>query len=61
VLYLVIEVLLRLSKVLLAAVLGLGLFFVLVGPFGNPPTIELLLLSWLAAVGFVLLVQSSPI
>ena len=58
---LVAEILLRLAKAAGAAVLGLVLYVVLVGPFGATPSVELALLSWLSAAAFVLLVETSPI
>jgi hypothetical protein len=58
---LVIEVVLRLFKVLAASAIALVLYIVLVGPLGNAPSIELALLSWLAGAAFILLVETSPI
>jgi hypothetical protein len=58
---LVSEVLLRLAKAGAAAVLGVVIYLVLVGPFGAQPTAELALLSWIGAAAFVLLVETSPI
>jgi len=58
---LVFEIALRLLKALAAAVLGLILYAVLVGPLGNPGSVELAMLSWLAAAAFILLVETSPI
>ncbi len=55
------EIGLRLAKAGAAAVLGLMLFAVLVGPLGNPATTELALLCWLAGAAFILLVETSPI
>jgi hypothetical protein len=55
------EIVLRLSKAIAAAVIGLLLFVVLTGPLGVPASAELALLAWLAAAAFVLLVESSPI
>jgi hypothetical protein len=55
------EIGLRLAKAGLAAVLGLVLYLILVGPLGNPPSTELVLLSWLSAAAFILLVETSPI
>jgi hypothetical protein len=55
------EVLLRLSKALAAAVLGLLVWLVAVGPLGAPGSVELGLLCWLSAAAFILLVEESPI
>jgi hypothetical protein len=58
---LVADLLLRLAKAAAAAVLGLVLYLVLIGPLGVPSSAELVLLCWLSAAAFVLLVQTSPI
>jgi hypothetical protein len=58
---LVFEILLRLSKALAAAVLGLLVWVVAVGPLGAHGSVELGLLCWLAAAAFILLVEESPI
>jgi len=55
------EIALRLAKAGAAAVLGLLLYVLLTGPLGNTGSVELALLSWVSAAGFVLLVESSPI
>jgi hypothetical protein len=55
------EIGLRLAKAGVAAVLGLVLYLVLVGPLGNEASTELVLLSWLSAAAFILLVETSPI
>ena len=55
------EIGLRLAKAGVAAVLGLVLYLVLVGPLGNQASTELALLSWLSAAAFILLVETSPI
>jgi hypothetical protein len=55
------EILLRLAKVVAAAVVGLLLYVLLIGPLGVPATAEIALLSWLAGAAFILLVESSPI
>jgi len=54
------EILLRLAKAGAAALLGLLLYLVLVGPLGVAPSAELALLSWLSAAAFILLVETSP-
>jgi hypothetical protein len=58
---LVFEILLRLAKAAAAAVVGLVLYLVLVGPLGVPGSAELALLSWLSGAAFILLVETSPI
>lgn len=58
---LVAEILLRLAKAGIAALLGLVIYVVLVGPLGNAGSVELALLSWLAAATFILLVETSPL
>ena len=58
---LVSEILLRLLKALAAGVLAAILYVILVGLFGLPGSPELLLLAWLSAAAFILLVQESPI
>ena len=58
---LIVEILLRLAKAGVAAVLGLILYVVLVGPLGNPGSVELALLCWLSGAAFILLVETSPI
>jgi hypothetical protein len=58
---LVAEILLRLSKVLAATVVGVILYLILVGPLGSTPSAELALLAWLTGAAFILLVETSPI
>jgi hypothetical protein len=58
---LVFEILLRLSKALAAAVLGLIVWALAVGPLGSQGSVELALLCWLSAAAFILLVEESPI
>ena len=57
---LVFEILLRLLKPLAAGVLGLVVYLV-ANWLGAAGSIELALLSWLAAAAFILLVQEGPI
>jgi uncharacterized membrane protein YGL010W len=52
------EILLRLAKAGLAALLAVVLYVVLVGPFGATASVELGLLCWLSAAAFVLLVET---
>ena len=54
------EILLRLAKAGAAVLLGLLLYFVLVGPLGVAPSAELALLAWLSGAAFILLVETSP-
>lgn len=58
---LVAEILLRLAKAIAATLLGIVVFLVATGMVGASPTVELALLSWLVAAGFILLVESSPL
>jgi hypothetical protein len=58
---LVYEILLRLAKAGVAAILGLILYLVLIGPLGVAPSAELALLAWLSGAAFILLVETSPI
>jgi predicted phosphoribosyltransferase len=55
------EILLRLAKAVVAAILGVVLYLILVGPLGVPGTAELALLSWLSGAAFILLVQTGPL
>ena len=55
------EILLRLAKAGIAAVLGIVLYAILVGPVGATASIELALLCWLSGAAFVLLVESGLI
>ena len=52
------EILLRLAKAGMAAVLGIVLYLVLVGPLGVTASAELALLCWLSGAAFVLLVET---
>jgi hypothetical protein len=54
------EILLRLAKAGAAALLGVVLYVVLVGPLGVAPSAELALLAWLSGAAFILLVETSP-
>ena len=58
---LVYEILLRLAKAGAAAVVGLTVYLVLVGPLGVAGSAELALLCWLSGAAFILLVETSPI
>ena len=59
--HLVIEILLRLSKVGAATVLGILVYGLAVGPLGAPATVELGLVSWVVGAGVILLLESSPL
>jgi len=56
---LVIEILLRLAKAGIAALIGIALYLVLVGPLAVTGSAELALLCWLSGAAFVLLVETS--
>jgi hypothetical protein len=58
---LVVEILLRLSRVLAATVVGVLLYLVLTGPLAVAGTPQLALLAWLVGAAFVLLVETSPL
>lgn len=58
---LIAEILLRLSKALAAAVIGLIVWVVAVAVLGANGSVELALLAWLSGVAFILVVQESPI
>ena len=57
---LIVELLLRLAKAGAAALVGLVVYLVAIGPLGSAPSVELALLCWLSGAAFVLLVESSP-
>jgi hypothetical protein len=58
---LVSEILLRLAKAAAAAILGAVVYLFAVGPLGASGSVELALLAWLSGVGFVVMVQESPL
>ncbi|MEO5884690.1 MAG: hypothetical protein ABIQ58_04155 [Candidatus Limnocylindrales bacterium] len=58
---LIFEITLRLLKAVAAGIVGLVLYALLVGVFGNDASVELALLCWLAGAAFVLLVETSPV
>ena len=58
---LVFEILLRLAKAGAAALLGLLVYGVAIGPLGAAGSVELALLCWLAGAAFILLVETGPI
>jgi len=55
------EILLRLAKAAAAAILGLIVYWLLVGPLGVAGSAELALLCWLSGAAFILLVETGPI
>jgi hypothetical protein len=55
------EVGLRLLKAGVAALLGVVMWLLAVGPLGASPSVELALLAWLSGAAVVLLVQESPL
>ena len=58
---LIFEILLRLPKALAALVVGLIVYWVVVGLIGASASAELALLCWLSGAAFILLVQEGPI
>ena len=58
---LVVEVLLRLSRVLAATVIGVVLYLILTGPLAAAGSAQLAILCWLVGAAFVLLFETSPI
>ena len=55
------EIGLRLLKALAAALLGLLVYVIVVGPLGQAGSVELALLCWLSGAAFILLVESGPL
>ena len=55
------EVGLRLLKAGVAALLGVVMWLLAIGPLGASPSVELALLAWLSGAAVVLLVQESPL
>jgi type III secretory pathway component EscS len=58
---LLVEVLLRLPKVIVAAVVGLIAWLIATGVAGATGSVELWLLCWLGGAALVLLIQEGPI
>ncbi|HLY14883.1 MAG TPA: hypothetical protein VKR24_11080 [Candidatus Limnocylindrales bacterium] len=54
------EIFLRLAKAGAAALVGLLVYLIAIGPLGAAPSVELALLCWVSGAAFVLLVESSP-
>ena len=59
--YLLSEITLRLAKAAAAALVGLVIYLMAVGPFGATPSVELGLLAWISGAAAVLVVESGPI
>jgi hypothetical protein len=55
------EILLRLAKLIAAAVIGAILYLIAVGPFGAVSSFELAGICWILASVALLLVESSPL
>ena len=55
---LVVEIGLRVAKLVIALVLGLVIYAVLTGPMGAPGSVQLALESWLAGALIVLLLET---
>ena len=55
---LVVEIGLRVAKLVLATLIGLVVYAVITGPFGAPGSIQLALESWLAGALVILLLES---
>ena len=58
---LIVELLLRLIKPAIAAVLGLIVYWVATGLLGEPGSVALALICWVSAAAFILLVETSLI
>ncbi len=55
---LVVEIGLRIVKVLLASLIGLAVYLVLTGPFGVPGSAQLALEAWIAGAVVFLIVET---
>jgi hypothetical protein len=55
---LLVEIGLRIVKLVIATVIGLVVYAVLTGPFGAPGSVQLALESWLAGALVILLLES---
>jgi hypothetical protein len=55
---LLVEIGLRVAKLVLATLIGLVIYAVLTGPFGAPGSVQLALESWLAGALVMLLLES---
>ena len=54
----VIEVLLRFVKVVIASLIGAGVYWILTNVVGEPGSVQLALESWLAGAAVVLLLET---
>ena len=55
---LLVEIGLRVAKLVIATVIGLVIYAVLTGPFGAPGSVQLALESWLAGALVLLLLET---
>jgi len=55
---LVVEIGLRLAKLVIATLIGLVVYAVLTGPFGAPGSVQLALESWIAGALMILLLET---
>ena len=55
----VLEFVLRFAKLILAALIGVVVYVLLVGPFGVPGSPQLALESWIAGAALLLLLENS--
>jgi hypothetical protein len=55
---LVVEIGLRLAKLVIATLIGLVVYAVLTGPFGAPGSVQLALESWIAGALVILLLET---
>ena len=55
---LIVEIGLRLVKVLVASLIGLVVYVVLTGPFGLPPSAQLAVESWIAGMLIFLILET---
>jgi hypothetical protein len=55
---LLVEIGLRVAKLVIATVIGLVVYAVLTGPFGAPGSVQLALESWLAGALAILLLET---
>lgn len=58
---LLVEIALRLAKVLLAVIFGAVVYWIATGPLGAPGSAELAVLSFVAGAAGLLLVEESPL
>jgi hypothetical protein len=56
---LVVEFVLRFAKVILAVLIGIVIYWVMVGPLGVPGSIQLGLEAWMAGALVILLLETS--